>query len=122
MAGYSDLVVWQEARQLNRQIGDLVKKFPPYELYGLSDQMRRAAVSIGSNIAEGRGRGTIPDYIHFLYIARGSAYELGTQLVYCVDLGYVAEEQTKATQEQLDKVIWLINKTIWSLKRAVEKD
>ena len=117
MAGYSDLVVWQEARRLNRQVGDLVKKLPPYELYGLSDQMRRAAVSIGSNIAEGRGRGTIPDFIHFLYIARGSAYELGTQLIYSVDLGYVDRKEIGEVKAQLNKVIWLINKTIWSLKR-----
>ena len=117
MAGYADLVVWQEARKLNKSIGDLVKKLPAYELYGLSDQMRRAAVSIGSNVAEGRGRGTARDFIHFLYIARGSAYELGTQLTYCVDLGYVTEECVAPINQQLNKVIWLINKTIRGLER-----
>lgn len=117
MARYSDLVVWQEARRLNQQIGELVKNLPPYELYGLSDQMRRAAVSVGSNIAEGRGRGTIPEFIRFLYIARGSAYELGTQLVYCADLGYADTKQIETAKAQLDKVIWLINKTIWGLKK-----
>ena len=69
MASYTDLQVWKEARILNKQVSDLARKLPDYELYGLSSQMRRASVSIGSNIAEGRGRGTLKDYIHFLYMA-----------------------------------------------------
>ncbi len=117
MPGYEDLVVWQEARRLNKQIGNLVRLLPPYELYGMSDQMRRAALSIGSNISEGRGRGTSREYIHFLYIARGSAYELGTQVVYCADLGYISEVYMFPVKRQVDKVIWLLNQTIWGLKQ-----
>ena len=77
---FKNLNAWQEAIELNKEIFSLVKLLPKEETYSLSDQMRRAAVSIPSNIAEGKGRGSDTDYKHFLRIARGSCYELATQL------------------------------------------
>ena len=90
---YQDLVVWQKAMELAQEIYQLVKLLPAEERYSLSDQMRRAAVSIPSNIAEGRGRGTDKDYKHFLCIAKGSVFELETQLLLCEKVRYLSEEQ-----------------------------
>lgn len=68
---------------------------PPSEIYALSSQIRRAVTSITFNIAEGYGRKTLKDRIHFLYIARGSLYELEAQLITCMDLGYLKQEKMK---------------------------
>jgi len=86
---FKKLVVWQKAIQLVRMVYQMIKKFPAEERYALSDQLRRAAVSIPSNIAEGNGRSTNNDYAHFLSIARGSLYETITQVHIARDLGYV---------------------------------
>jgi len=77
---YKDLIVWQRAIELVIEIYNLTEKFPKEEIYGLTSQIRRSAVSIPSNIAEGRFRGTKKDYLHFLRIAYGSGAELETQI------------------------------------------
>ena len=87
---FTDLVVWQKAIELVKQVYALSKKFPADERYALTDQLRRAVVSIPSNIAEGSGRSSNADYAHFLAIARGSLYETMTQLRSAVDLGYIS--------------------------------
>ncbi len=79
IVSYKDLIVWQRSMELAENIYSITKCFPPSELYGLTLQMRRAAVSIPSNIAEGYQRSTTKEYLHFLSIARGSAAELETQ-------------------------------------------
>ncbi len=78
---HKDLVVWQKAVTLSLDVYKLTNNFPPREVYGLSSQMRRATVSIPSNIAEGKGRRTRKDFLHFLHIAYGSTSELETQLL-----------------------------------------
>jgi len=83
-----DLVVWQRSIQLCLAVYSLTARFPKEELYGLTSQMRRASVSIASNIAEGYGRGTRGEYKQFLGIARGSVLELETQLVIANELSY----------------------------------
>ena len=83
-----ELIVWQRSIQLSLAVYKLTAKFPKEELYGLTSQMRRAAVSIPSNIAEGYGRGARGEYKQFLGIARGSTLELETQLVIANELGY----------------------------------
>ena len=88
---FTDLVVWQRAMELVKQVYVLSKKFPADERYALTDQLRRAVVSIPSNIAEGSGRSSNAAYAHFLSIARGSLYETMTQLRIAVDLGYIPE-------------------------------
>ena len=88
---FTDLVVWQRAMELVKQVYVLSKKFPADERYALTDQLRRAVVSIPSTIAEGSGRSSNADYAHFLSIARGSLYETMTQLRIAVDLGYIPE-------------------------------
>lgn len=84
--GYKSLIVWQKAVALAREVYNVSKKFPPIEQYALGNQMRRAAVPIPSNIAEGNKCGTKKDYVQFLRIAHGSLAELETQLVIVEDL------------------------------------
>ena len=86
---FKDLIVWQKSMELVRAVYALSKAFPVDERYALTDQLRRAVVSIPSNIAEGSGRVSNADYGHFLSIARGSLYETMTQLQVAVDLGYI---------------------------------
>lgn len=84
-----ELVVWQKAMELVRLVYQATRRFPVDERFALTDQLRRAVVSIPSNIAEGNGRGSNKDYAHFLSIARGSLYETMTQLRIAKDLGYL---------------------------------
>ena len=86
---YEELVVWQKAMELVRLVYQVTRRFPVDERFALTDQLRRAVVSIPSNIAEGNGRGSNKDYAHFLSIARGSLYETMTQLRIAKDLGYL---------------------------------
>ncbi|MFB3915900.1 MAG: four helix bundle protein [Terriglobales bacterium] len=88
---YTDLMVWQKSMALVRAIYPATQKFPREEAYGLKDQLRRAAVCVSSNIAEGRGRLTTNEFRHFLAQARGSMHEIETQLVIASDLKYFDE-------------------------------
>lgn len=90
---FTDLIVWKNGHNLVLQIYKLTKKFPKEEKYGLSDQIRRAAVSITSNIAEGFGRMKYNDKAHFYTIALGSIYEVQNQILISKDIGYVTEEE-----------------------------
>ena len=87
---YKKLIIWQKAKSLVKAVYALTKTFPADERYALTDQLRRAVVSIPSNIAEGYGRASNADYAHFLAIARGSLYETLTQLEVAEDLGYIS--------------------------------
>ncbi len=92
---YKDLSVWQKSMDLAVLIYQTVRLLPKEELYGLSDQMRRAVVSIPSNIAEGNQRKSTKDNIRFLNIARGSLGELETQIMLCERLGYLKQDKTE---------------------------
>ncbi len=108
MATYRDLLVWQKAMSLVIEVYKLSGLLPPEEKYGLSDQMKRAAVSIPSNIAEGQGRDSRNEFIRFLSIAQGSRAELETQLEICVQLNYIPKENLKTAEtlsEELRKMI-----------------
>ena len=93
---YSDLVAWQKAMDLAVATYRSTEHFPQREIFGLPNQMRRAAVSIPSNIAEGQGRSTTKDFVNFLFIARGSLQELETQAILSCRLSFISEE-TKAS-------------------------
>ena len=88
---FEDLCVWQEARAIVSAVYRLTARFPPEERYGLTSQLRRAAVSTMSNIAEGFERGTNNEFIHFLYMAKGSLGEVRSQMYVALDLGYVSQ-------------------------------
>lgn len=93
MEMFKNLIVWQKAMELVRMVYQLSKAFPQDERYALTDQLRRAAVSIPSNIAEGNGRTSNKDYAHFLAIARGSLFETLTQIQIAEDLGYISRQE-----------------------------
>ena len=111
MSPYKNLRVWNESMELAKMVYLLTASFPREELYGLSSQMRRCAVSIPSNIAEGYGRGTNAELIHFLYISLGSSNELDTQLELSKRFSYVSDEDYNA----LDALNKSVNKMIRSL-------
>ncbi len=90
---YQELLVWQKSMQLVFEVYRIVKYLPKEEMYALSTQMRRAAVSIPSNIAEGQQRKSLREFINFLSIAKGSNAELQTQLLICEGLQYLSHEQ-----------------------------
>lgn len=86
---YRDLVVWQKSMELTKQTYTITKDFPKEEVYGLTSQIRRCAVSIPSNIAEGRGRNSDKEFVRFLQISLGSLYELQTQLELALSFNYI---------------------------------
>ena len=90
---YRDLIVWQKSMKLVTSVYELTKQFPATELYGLASQIQRAAVSIPSNIAEGYGRKSNQDFARFLQIAKGSLFELQTQLEIANNLNYLNQDQ-----------------------------
>jgi four helix bundle protein len=106
---YRDLIVWQKAMALARQTYALTESLPKREAYGLGDQMRRAAVSVASNIAEGHGRLSDLQFRHFLGNARGSLYEMQTQLELATDLGYFNKEKGAELMEQGWEVARILN-------------
>jgi len=116
LRNYKDLIVWQKSYQLCLDIYKTTKGFPKEERYGLTSQIRRAAVSIPSNIAEGYGRKTTPDYIRCLYIAYGSTCELETQLLLTGDLGYIQGEQLKKVQRDTGEAERMLRALIKSLE------
>jgi len=104
---FKDLVVWQKAYKLALELYQKTKVFPKEELYGLKQQMRRAAVSIPSNIAEGYGRKHKAEYHHFLSIAYGSLLELDTQCLLSHDLGYIEyNELTKGLIREVGAMLY----------------
>lgn len=115
MMNYNDLQVWQESMQLVTSIYKLTKQFPSDERYGLIDQMRRAAVSIPSNIAEGHARNSKLDFARFLRISLGSCTELETQLMIANNLEYLKKDDTTSILEQSLKIRKMITKLITTL-------
>ena len=104
MADFKQLRVWQKAHQVTLEVYQVTSRFPQTELYGLTSQMRRCAVSMGSNIAEGRGRDGDPDFGRFIQIAAGSAAELEYQLLVAKDLGYLPESEYTKLNTNLAEV------------------
>jgi four helix bundle protein len=114
---HKDLVVWQKALALAVEIYLLTERFPRAERFGLVAQMRRAAVSIPSNIAGGSARRTTRDFAAFLHVARGSFAELETQLLLAGQIGYLGQMQLESTLPKLDEVGRLLTAVIAGLRR-----
>lgn len=106
---YRGLVVWKRSMELVVEVYGLLKYLPKEETYALSSQIRRAVVSIPSNIAEGNGCASIKDYARFLAMARGSKYELDTQLYICVELKYLTEQQVSNAMRLSEEVGRMLN-------------
>ena len=112
MNSYKELSVWQKSIDLVKQVYTLTKTFPKEERYALTDQIKRAVVSIPSNIAEGNGRNSTKDYIHFLNIARGSLYEVSTQIYIANQLGYIADNVYSELSDEIDIIGRMLNKLV----------
>ncbi|MBQ3839171.1 MAG: four helix bundle protein [Fibrobacter sp.] len=117
MNSYKDLIVWKKSVDMVVQLYDYIQGFPKNESYALSDQMRRAAISIPSNIGEGYERSTTAEYIRFLMIARGSKAELETQLHICNQLKMGRVKKNSVLQSNCEEIGKMLNSLISSLNR-----
>jgi four helix bundle protein len=116
---YKDLEVWQRSMNLVKQVYVLTNKLPKEELYGLTSQIRRAAVSIPSNIAEGSERQGTKELMQFINVALGSAAELETQLIIAHEVGYI--DQINSLMEDIIIVKKMLNSLLLSLRKKLEK-
>lgn len=112
---YHDLLVWKKGMELAKHVYEITKTFPEVEKFGLVSQMRRAAVSVPSNIAEGQARNTTGEFIQFLSHAVGSVSELDTQLILSVELGYCSQAKTETARS----LILELRKMITALRRKL---
>lgn len=106
---YKNLIVWQRSMELAEEVYWLVKKLPKEELFALSDQIRRAVISIPSNIAEGYERDSTKEYIHFLSIAKGSKAELETQLLLCTKIHYLDNSDIEKSISLIQEIGKMLN-------------
>jgi four helix bundle protein len=115
---YRDLIVWKKGIALAKQTYAVTKAFPSTEIYGLTNQLRRAAVSIPSNIAEGQSRQSTKEFVHFLHIALGSLSELDTQVVIAQELGYLPESEASPVLDAIAEMRKMIYGLIQQLPKA----
>jgi four helix bundle protein len=118
---YTNLEVWSKCRKLANAIYTLTRSFPETEQFGLTNQMRRCSVSVPSNIAEGCGRYHDKETLHFVYIARGTLYELETQVFISQDQNYVNQEQSRFIQSEIISCKKLLNGFIKFLKNNIHR-
>lgn len=121
MSSHKDLLVYQKALDLVTVLYAVVAQFPKEEMYALSSQMKRASVSIPSNIAEGAARRYEKDYVRFLFIALGSAAELETQLDIAYNLGFVHSEKHEKLHAQIEEVAKMLQGLIKYQKTKIER-
>ena len=119
MSDYKDLNVWQKSIDLVEIIYQVIKAFPREETYALSDQIKRAVVSIPSNIAEGASRNSNREFVQFLYIALGSASEVETQLIIAQRLRYILSIEEEL--EEITRIRKMLNSLITSIKKKIQK-
>ena len=115
---YRDLIAWRKAMDLVTEIYRVTQFFPRDELYGLTNQLRRAAVSVPSNIAEGQARFSRKEFHHFLSHARGSLVEIETQMTIAQNLGYLSPNQTQPLFNRASELGRVLNGLIASIKSA----
>lgn len=115
---YQDLIVWQKAMELSKEIYRVTRSFPNDERFGLTSQLRRASVSIPSNIAEGQGRLTTGEFKQFLGTARGSVFEVETQIQLASELDYLSAQDTQSLLERTSEVSRMLNGLIRSLQTS----
>ena len=119
METHKDLRVWQQSMEMVTLIYMVTKEFPKDEMFGLTSQMRRAAVSVPSNIAEGYARGTEKEKLHFLRMSSGSMSELETQALLGLNLGYISQGSYQGLSDQITAVWKQLNALISSLKKRL---
>lgn len=118
MAHFKELLVWQKSINFVTEIYKETESFPKAEMYGLVSQIRRATVSIPSNIAEGNSRRSVLDYLQFLRISRGSCAEVETQLIISKNLGFLDEGKSSKLNQDIIEISKMLNGLITSLKQS----
>lgn len=118
MAHFKELLVWQKSINFVTEIYKETESFPKAEMYGLVAQIRRATVSIPSNIAEGNSRRSVLDYLQFLRISRGSCTEVETQLIISKNLGFLDEDKSLKLNQDIIEISKMLNGLITSLKQS----
>lgn len=122
MGPYKNLTVWQKSMLLAKEIYTVTASYPQSEVYGLVSQMRRCVVSIPSNIAEGYGRGSNRDLVHFLYISLGSSNELETQLLLSQEFGYISDAKADVLITLNGEVNKMLSSLIYKRTLSVESN
>jgi four helix bundle protein len=117
---YRDLLVWQKSIALCLHIYKVCETFPKSELYGLADQMKRAAVSVSSNIAEGQGRQHVKEFLHFTSVANGSLAELDTQRIIAENLHFISPKNSAFLDEHISEVRKMLYVLNTKLKTKIE--
>lgn len=117
ITSFRDLIVWQKSMNLVKDVYESTRKLPKQEQFGLASQLRRAVVSIPSNIAEGNGRGTTQDYVRFLQIARGSLFESQTQIELARQLGFIDDRVANCHLTLSNEIERMLNSIITKLSR-----
>ena len=118
MTGYENLDVWKKSMSLVTEVYGIVKLLPKEETYALSNQIRRSAVSIPSNIAEGSSRNSKKEFVQFLYIALGSLCELETQLIIAINVGYL--KTIESIKKEILSIKKMLNALISSIKKSIQ--
>ena len=118
-SNYRQLIAWQKAIDLCVVLYEMTESFPRSELFGIVAQLRRAGVSVPSNIAEGRGRGSARDYRRFLLHARGSLFEIETQIEIAARLRFIKRNEADALLEQTGEVVRVVNGLLQYLNRKL---
>jgi len=121
MTSHKELKVWQKGIELVKSVYEVTQSFPANEQFGLVSQMRRAAVSIPSNIAEGCGRNSDKELTHFLYVALGSASELETQIIISQELNFLGNEKSEQLQSLILEIIKMTSSLIKTIRTRDEK-
>lgn len=116
MHNFKELKIWQKSRELTKEIYLITQKFPKEEKYDLISQIRRSAISIPSNIAEGSGRESKKEFVRFLNISISSAFELETQIIISNDLGYINNQEYNLVINEINE----IQKMIFGLRKSIE--
>ena len=122
MYAFENMNAWQEARKLVVDVYQLLDSFPNFEKYALCDQIRRAIVSVPSNLAEGSGRTSLKEQIHFYEISYGSLMETYNQLIIASDLKYIGEDSITTLRSRIDTVARMLNGLRSSLLKKLEDE
>ena len=120
MRNYRELEVWEKPHKLTLDLYTLSRRFPKEEVYGLTSQVRRAAVSIGANLAEGCGRRTSAELARFVRIAMGSASELDYHLLLCRDFEFISKEQYDRTVRELVRIRKMLSSLLTSIEAQIQ--
>lgn len=118
---HKDLIVWQKAILLTQVIYSLTKQFPRDEVFGLTNQIRRAVISVPSNIAEGFNRGSDKEFIYFLKVAKGSAAEVETQLIISKKLNYINDDDVKPALDLYNEIVRMLGTLIIKIEKKLER-